>query len=70
MDKKDIQRQYHATRSAKLQLDQMLGVAPPEVSTVDIYRGVMPFVIIQLLMLGVLAAWPALVTWLPDRVYG
>jgi tripartite ATP-independent transporter DctM subunit len=46
------------------------GVAPPEVRTTAIYRGVMPFVIIQLLMLGVLAAWPALVTWLPDRVYG
>ena len=46
------------------------GVAPPEVKTTDIYRGAMPFVLIQLLMLGILAAWPALATWLPDRIYG
>jgi tripartite ATP-independent transporter DctM subunit len=46
------------------------GVAPPEVATGAIYRGVMPFVGIQLLMLAVLAYWPELATWLPDRVYG
>jgi TRAP-type mannitol/chloroaromatic compound transport system permease large subunit len=46
------------------------GVAPPEVTTMDIYRGVAPFILIQLLMLGALALWPSLVTWLPDYVYG
>lgn len=46
------------------------GVAPPEVSTAAIYRGVMPFVAIQLLALLILAAFPDLVTWLPDRIYG
>ncbi len=46
------------------------GVAPPEVRTGQIYRGVIPFVIIQLATLGVLALWPELVTWLPDRIYG
>jgi len=46
------------------------GVAPPEVPTTAIYRGVIPFVIIQLLALGLLAAVPGLVTWLPDLVYG
>ncbi len=45
------------------------GVAPKTVSTLDIYRGVIPFIIIQLLALCLLAAWPELVTWLPDRVY-
>ncbi len=45
------------------------GVAPKEVSTADIYRGVMPFIAIQLLMLGLLALWPALATWLPSVVY-
>jgi len=45
------------------------GVAPAEVSTADIYRGVMPFIAIQLLMLGLLALWPALATWLPAAVY-
>ena len=41
------------------------GVAPPSVKTSDIYRGVMPFVLIQLAMLGMLALWPSLATWLP-----
>jgi len=45
------------------------GVSPPEVRTADIYRGVLPFVIIQLAMLVVLTKWPALVTWLPKIVY-
>jgi tripartite ATP-independent transporter DctM subunit len=46
------------------------GVAPAEVSTGDIYRGVLPFVLIQLFALLVLAVWPALATWLPAVVYG
>jgi TRAP-type mannitol/chloroaromatic compound transport system permease large subunit len=46
------------------------GVAPPEVKTTDIYRGVIPFVIMQLAMLGILAAFPAMATWLPKVVYG
>ncbi|MFN2309082.1 MAG: TRAP transporter large permease subunit [Gammaproteobacteria bacterium] len=46
------------------------GVAPPQVSTADIYRGVIPFIAIQLLMLGALALWPGLATWLPGVVYG
>ena len=45
------------------------GVAPEEVATRDIYRGVMPFITIQLLVLGLLAMWPGLVTWLPGIVY-
>lgn len=46
------------------------GVAPPEVTTGQIYRGVMPFVGIQIFALLILAAFPDLVTWLPDRLYG
>lgn len=45
------------------------GVSPPEVTTTHIYRGVAPFIVIQLLMLGLLAWWPELATWLPDVVY-
>ena len=45
------------------------GVAPAGVSTLHIYRGVMPFIVIQLLMLGLLAWQPELATWLPDTVY-
>ncbi len=45
------------------------GVAPPQVSTLDIYRGVMPFIVIQLIALAALAYWPELATWLPQQVY-
>ena len=45
------------------------GVAPPEISTTAIYRGVIPFVAIQLLMLGLLTLWPGLATWLPALIY-
>ena len=44
------------------------GVAPPEIKTGDIYRGVVPYVFIQLIGLGVLVAVPTLVTWLPDAL--
>ncbi|MCG8413176.1 MAG: TRAP transporter large permease subunit [Pseudomonadales bacterium] len=41
-------------------------VAPAEVATTDIYRGVIPFVILQLLLLLLLAFQPGLATWLPE----
>ena len=46
------------------------GVAPPEVTTMHIYRGVIPFVVIQLLMLVILAMFPAMATWLPKVIFG
>lgn len=46
------------------------GVAPPQVTTMHIYRGVVPFVIIQIVALGILAAWPDLATWLPGLIFG
>jgi tripartite ATP-independent transporter DctM subunit len=46
------------------------GVAPPEVRTAQIYRGVMPFVAIQLFALLLIAMFPALATWLPGQIYG
>ena len=45
------------------------GVCPDEVPTIAIYRGVMPFILIQLAVLGLLAVWPSLVTWLPGVIY-
>ena len=41
------------------------GVAPDSLPTSAIYRGVIPFIIIQLLVLGALWLWPAMATWLP-----
>ena len=45
------------------------GVTPPEVQTVDIYRGVAPFIVAQLCMLLLLVAVPQLATWLPGVLY-
>ena len=46
------------------------GVAPPEVTTGVIYRGVIPFVLLQLVALALLATFPALATWLPAILNG
>lgn len=45
------------------------GVAPSSVATSDMYRGVMPFIVIQLLLMLMLSIWPALATWLPAAIY-
>jgi tripartite ATP-independent transporter DctM subunit len=45
------------------------GVAPPSVRTLDIYRGAVPFVAMQVLMLLVLWFVPSLATWLPQQLY-
>lgn len=44
------------------------GVAPPEVSTRDIYVGVMPFVALQLIALVALFKFPQIATWLPEAI--
>ena len=45
------------------------GVAPPEVATLDIYRGAVPFVGAQLCLMAVLVAAPSLATWLPGVLH-
>ena len=46
------------------------GVAPPSVTTASVYRGAVPFVAIQVFALLLIAAFPDLVTWLPQKIYG
>jgi len=46
------------------------GVAPPSITTAQIYRGAIPFVAIQIFALLLLAVFPGLVTWLPGKIYG
>ncbi len=41
------------------------GVAPPEIKLKDIYKGVVPFIIIQVIVLMVVILWPSFVTFLP-----
>jgi len=44
------------------------GVAPPSVKTLDIYKGVVAFICLQLLALGIVGYYPQLVNYLPNRV--
>jgi tripartite ATP-independent transporter DctM subunit len=45
------------------------GVAPPEVQTLQIYKGVLPFIVLQIALLIILTVWPELITWLPSVFY-
>jgi len=45
------------------------GVSPPEINLMDIYKGVVPFIILQLIGLFIVMAYPWLVTWLPSVAY-
>ena len=46
------------------------GVVPKNVILLDIYKGMLPFVILQLLGLAIVMFWPQLVLWLPNTAYG
>jgi tripartite ATP-independent transporter DctM subunit len=46
------------------------GVAPATVETTAMYRGVIPFIFMQLVLMIMLAIWPQIATWLPELVYG
>ena len=45
------------------------GVAPPGIELAHLYRGVVPFVLLQLVGLAILFVWPELATWLPNTMY-
>jgi tripartite ATP-independent transporter DctM subunit len=45
------------------------GVTPDSVPTTALYRGVAPYIVIQLAVLALLAAFPIIVTWLPELIY-
>lgn len=44
-------------------------VAPPQVSTANIYRGIVPFVLLQIVGLAILWFFPGLATWLPEALF-
>ena len=44
------------------------GVAPPQVKTTDIYKGIIPFVAIQVIGLAIVIMWPETVTCLPEYI--
>ncbi len=53
-----------------LLLMTMRGVAPPEVTMVHIFKAVMPYVVMSLLLLALLLLFPAVATWLPNLLVG
>ena len=46
----------------------MKGVAPPEVKLTAIYKGIVPFVILQVIGLTTVIAWPDIALWLPRQL--
>ena len=46
------------------------GVAPSSLRTIEIYKGVIPFIVIQIVMLVLLGFLPSLATWLPYKMFG
>lgn len=46
------------------------GVAPPEITLRDMYSGVVPFIVIQIVALAIVAAFPATALWLPEQLLG
>lgn len=42
------------------------GVAPPSIRTTDIYRGIIPFIVLQIVALIIIVLFPSIVTWLPS----
>jgi TRAP-type mannitol/chloroaromatic compound transport system permease large subunit len=48
----------------------MRAMAPKEVTLMDIYRSIVPFVLIMILGLAIISYFPQIALWLPDKVYG
>lgn len=46
------------------------GVTPPSIPTTAMYKGVAPFIAIQVLMLVIAYIFPEIITWLPEQLYG
>ena len=46
------------------------GVAPPELPTSAIYKGILPFVVLQIIAIAILFTFPGIVTWLPRLIAG
>jgi tripartite ATP-independent transporter DctM subunit len=43
-------------------------ISPPEITTMHMYRGVLPFLLLQLVTLAIVLTWPGTVTWLPKEL--
>jgi tripartite ATP-independent transporter DctM subunit len=48
----------------------MRAMAPPEITLVDIYRSIVPFVLVMIVALALVTAFPEIALWLPNTIYG
>jgi TRAP-type mannitol/chloroaromatic compound transport system permease large subunit len=48
----------------------MRAMAPKEITLLDIYKSIIPFVMIMIVGLVLVIVFPEIATWLPERVYG
>jgi len=46
------------------------GISPPEITLNDMFKGVVPFIVLQLITLGIVMAFPELALWLPSLLLG
>jgi TRAP-type mannitol/chloroaromatic compound transport system permease large subunit len=46
------------------------GISPPEITLQNMFRGVVPFIVLQIVCLGFVAYFPQLVLWLPSKLLG
>ena len=46
------------------------GIAPPEITLRHMYKGVVPFLVIQVIALLIVMAFPQTALWLPDQLLG
>ena len=46
------------------------GISPPEITLMDMYRGVVPFIVLEVIALAMVMIFPELALWLPARLLG
>ena len=45
-------------------------VIPKEINTLEIYKGVIPFILIQVITIIIIVLYPEITTWLPNKIFG
>jgi tripartite ATP-independent transporter DctM subunit len=45
------------------------GISPPEITLMHMYKGVLPFIFLEIIALAMVAAWPELALWLPEKMF-
>jgi len=46
------------------------GISPPEITLRHMFHGVIPFIVLQIITLGIVMAFPQIVLWLPSKLLG